>query len=78
MRILLALCLFGMPYSVWTLYDGFHSGLMLIPFLKGDHHVSMSNHLAFSACVIGWLMMLGLTALGALATIAWLRKWPRS
>ena len=30
MRILLALCLFGMPYSVWTLYDGFHSGLMAL------------------------------------------------
>ena len=78
MRILLVLCLFGMPYSVWAIYDGFRTGLMLIPFLKGDHHVSMSNQVAFFACVIKWLLLFAFTAFGARVTISWLTNRPAS
>lgn len=68
-RIFLATCLFGMAYSVWAVFKGLRDGLILIPFDKSDGLVSSSSKGLFVACVVGWLLMFGLMALGSLLVL---------
>jgi hypothetical protein len=75
-RLVLALCLFGVPWSVWEIFEGFNKGRILVPFNKWNQYVLIGDHISFALCVLGWIIALALFALGATAMSLLVRRRP--
>ena len=58
---------FALCYIPWTVFDGFRSGLIRVPFDKWHQAVPIGHKMAFGVCVGVWLLggfLVGLLAFG--------------